>query len=152
MFGYLVFLLAKKLEESGKMDLHGFFTLVAVLSLIIHIRTLFFLPKEGLCAQVSHSENVFNMSFLGSFFVGRNRVKNDGMEIKEDQFSKKPPIKFKQLLKIVITRRFLLFSGIYLILLFRNNASLNHFNPWLDYTFSDVSKTCSNLTISMNSR
>ena len=144
MFGYLVFLLAKKLEESGKMDLHTFFTLVAISTLIIHIRTVFFLPKEGLCAKVSHNDNVFNSSFFGSFCVGRNRIKNDSMEIKEDQFSEKPPIRFKQLLKIVITKRFLLFSGIYLILLFRENASLNHFNPWLDYTFSDVSKNCSN--------
>ena len=152
MFGYLVFLLAKKLDESGKMELHMFFTLVAIFTGIIHIRTLFFLPKEGLCGKVSHNDNVFNTSCVGSFCVRRSRIKSDSMEIKDDQFTEKASKRFKRLLRIIVTRRFLLFSGIYLILLFRENASINHFNPWLDYTYSEVSKNCSNLTLSINAR
>ncbi len=152
MFGYLIFLLAKKLDESEIMDLHKFFNLVAIFTGIIHIRTLFFLPKDGLCTELSHNDNVFNSSFIGSFFVRKNRIMSDNMEIKEDQFYEKSSIKLKKNLKIAVTKRFLLFSGIYLINLFRENASLNHFNPWLDYTFSEVSKRCSNLSVSINAR
>ena len=57
----------------------------------------------------------------------------------------------KEFLKIMTTRRFLLFTGMYLILLYRMQMGLSHFNPWLDYTYSDIELSCPNQT-TFNSR
>ena len=54
----------------------------------------------------------------------------------------------KEFLKIMITKRFLLFTGMYVILLYRMQMGLSHFNPWLDYTYSDLAASCEKETVS----
>ena len=47
-------------------------------------------------------------------------------------------------------KRFLLFTGMFVIITYRFQAAAGHLNPWLDYTFSDMAASCDNQT-SLNS-
>ena len=54
----------------------------------------------------------------------------------------------KEFIKIMITKRFLLFTGMYVILLYRMQMGLSHFVPWLDYSYSDLAASCENENVS----
>ena len=76
MFGNIVFLVARKLDESNKMALPDFFFLLSCTTLIVHIRTLFLLPKEGFSSSISHKDNVFNSSWFGQI-LAKKKVSSD---------------------------------------------------------------------------
>ncbi|CBY40414.1 unnamed protein product [Oikopleura dioica] len=177
MFGYTVFLYAKKLDETDMMTIPNFFTFLSCLTAIVHIRTLFLLPKEGFPSTVTHKDDVFKSSWFGQI-LSKNKT---CVEVKEESTKEEEPTAFqlsafrridfnfekkctfqlrmsrafqtldtgssiKDVLKIMTTRRFLLFTGMYLILLYRMQMGLSHFNPWLDYTYSDIELSCPNQT------
>jgi hypothetical protein len=191
MFGYTVFLLAKKLDETDLMTISSFFFLLSSLTAIVHIRTLFLLPKEGFPTTVTHEDDVFRSSWFGRILAKKRVsavVKEDETKTEEsnafhmnylrrprsvickfsENFKCKSQVRMsrvlqsintgssikdvlKEYLSIMITKRFLLFTGMYVILLYRMQMGLSHYNPWLDYTYSDIAASCSNQT-SFNSR
>ena len=171
MFGNIVFLVARKLDDSNTMAISDFLLFLSLASLIVHIRTLFLLPQEGFPSSITHRDNVFNSSWLGQI-LAKKKVAPEIKEEKTKSSTEDDSIAFrlsamrrmsravpaatlgttwrdslKEFLKILITRRFLLFTGIFLILLYRLQIAASHLNPWLDYTYSDLEASCRNQSI-----
>ena len=156
MFGTMIFLFAKKLEESSLFLIPDFFLLLSCATAIIHIRTLFLLPKNGFPTSVTHKDNVFNSSFVGQILAKRKispEIKEE-KSIPSDLSAAGPEMTLKESLKeyfmIMITRRFLLFTGMFLILMIRHQSAWSQLNAWLDFTYSDLDASCENQT-SINS-
>ena len=167
LFGNIMFLLARKLEELNAMAIPDFFLILSCATAIIHIRTIFLLPEEGFPTSVTHEDNVFNTSWFGKILAKKKVTP----EIKEENnvseeisafrlsrmrrmsralpaFNTGNTVKdsLKEFLMIMIGKRFMLFTGIFLILFYRLQTMWGHVNAWLDYTYSEIEATCQNET------
>jgi len=91
MFGYTVFLYAKKLDETDMMTIPNFFTFLSCLTAIVHIRTLFLLPKEGFPSTVTHKDDVFKSSWFGQI-LSKNKI---CVEVKEESTKEEEPSAFQ---------------------------------------------------------
>ena len=168
MFGNIVFLVARKLDESNTMAISDFLLLLSGVSLIVHVRTLFLLPKEGFPSSIRYKDSVYNSSLFGQMLAKKKvspEIKKEKTSPEDDsvafrlsamrRMSRAVPTvgpgstwrdSLNEFLKILVTRRFLLFTGVFLILLYRLQIGSSHLNPWLDYTFSEIEATCQNET------
>ena len=167
LFGNIMFLLARKLEELNAMAIPDFFLILSCATAIIHIRTIFLLPEEGFPTSVTHEDNVFNTSWFGKILAKKKVTP----EIKEENtvseeisafrlsrmrrmsralpaFNTGNTVKdsLKEFLMIMIGKRFMLFTGIFLILFYRLQTMWGHVNAWLDYTYSEQASFCLNQT------
>jgi len=148
MFGSMVFLFAKKLEESNTMPIPEFFLLLTCTTAVIHLRTIFLLPKDGFPSSITCKESVFKSSIVGQILAKRKKKVSAEIEI-ENEASSGPYFKemtAKGFLKIMIAKRFLLFTGIFVILMYRHQTAWSHLNAWLDFTYSNLAASCVNKT------
>jgi len=131
-------LIAKRFYESseGQIGLDKIFNLLAVLSVIIHIRTLFLMPARPIPKNIHDNYNMFNESLAMSFCKS---------SVKTEQMGKPKRPSASSHLKYLKTGAFLVYSIYYTIVTFRINTIRGWMTTWIKHAYDGVKTNCSTL-------
>ncbi|CAG5109904.1 Oidioi.mRNA.OKI2018_I69.chr2.g4373.t1.cds [Oikopleura dioica] len=129
-------LIAKKLYESsnGEIGLETVFSLLCILSILIHIRTLFLMPSRPIPKNIHDNYNLFKESLVMSFC--KSTVKTEKME-KPKRPSASSHLKFCK------TGAFLVYLVYYTIVTFRINTIRGWMTTWIKHAYEGVKTNCS---------
>ena len=141
MFSYITFLFGKKLTDLELITLPVFLFMLSGLTVIIHLRTIFFLPRSAVPNPVPDDYNLFEDSIVGKCSGEKyTTLENPKLET----INEKERIEFREFVRMLLTPRFFCMTVVNIIVWNRCASAMGQFNAWLDYAYSEDSLLCEN--------